>query len=76
MLSSFLATQRVVGMRSKDLKMHLGPPTTYYDSEENCAYIIGDARGDQPGPVVVFLVGDNSAVKRVLVDLGTSPREQ
>jgi hypothetical protein len=62
MVASLLAKHRFTGAPARDVKALLGPPTAYYDYDENLAYLVGprsvkSSYGD--GYLLVFVTDKN-----------------
>jgi hypothetical protein len=65
MLASLLAKHRFAGTPAKDVKALLGPPTAYYDYDENPAYLVGPRSVKSPygdGYLLVFLTDKNKGL--------------
>jgi hypothetical protein len=65
MLASLLAKHHFAGTPAKDVKALLGPPTAYYDYDENPAYLVGPRSVKSPygdGYLLVFLTDKNKGL--------------
>ena len=65
MVASLLAKHHFAGTPAKDVKALLGPPTAYYDYDENPAYLVGPKSVKSPygdGYLLVFVTDKNKGL--------------